>query len=84
MSHTPHELAEDFPQDAEVIHALKASNAHFARLAEAYHDVNRTVHRMETLIEPATDEVFNETRRRRMALKDEIAAMIAAHRRVVA
>ncbi len=84
MSHTPHELAEEFPEDVEAIHELKTSNAHFARLAEAYHEVNREIHRIETLVEPTSDEVLNEARHRRLALKDEIAAMIAAHRRAVA
>ena len=31
MSHTPHELAEEFPQDVDKIHALKVSNPHFAK-----------------------------------------------------
>jgi uncharacterized protein YdcH (DUF465 family) len=54
MSHTPHELADEFPQDAEKIHELKVSNPHFAKLMEAYHDVNRAVHRAETGSSPAT------------------------------
>ena len=52
MSNTPHELAEDFPQDAEKIHELKTQNAHFAKLAADYHAVNRAVHRAETGVEP--------------------------------
>ncbi len=52
MSNTPHELAEDFPQDAEKIHELKTQNAHFAKLAADYHEVNRAVHRAEKGLEP--------------------------------
>jgi uncharacterized protein YdcH (DUF465 family) len=52
MSHTPHELADDFPQDVEKIHELKVSNPHFAKLMEDYHEVNRAVHRAETGVEP--------------------------------
>ncbi len=55
MSHTPHELAEEFPDSVEKISALKQSDAHFAKLADAYHDINRAVHRAETDVEP-TDE----------------------------
>jgi uncharacterized protein YdcH (DUF465 family) len=84
MSHTPHELAEEFPDDAGAIHALKAEDAHFARLAEAYHEINRSIHRMEALIEPASDETMVEARRQRLHLKDEIAAILAARRRAVA
>jgi uncharacterized protein len=77
MSHTPHELAEEFPDAAGAIHALKASSAHFARLADEYHEINRTIHRMETGVEPVADEVMIDARKQRMVLKDEIAAMLA-------
>jgi uncharacterized protein len=84
MSHTPHELAEEFPDDHAAIHELKTGNAHFARLADEYHAVNREIHRIEAEVEPTSDEVLTEARRQRLRLKDEIAAMIAAHKRVVA
>ena len=76
MSHTPHELAEEFPEAAEKIHALKTSNAHFAKLADEYHELNRQIHRIETDMEPASDEHQTELRKKRMALKDEIYAML--------
>ena len=70
MAHTPHELAEDFPEYAEKIHDLKMNNAHFARLAEEYHTVNREVHRVETGGEPASQVREEELRKTRMRLKD--------------
>ena len=76
MAHTPHELTEDFPDQAAQISALKASNAHFAKLADTYHEVNRQVHRAETDVEPLSDAHMTELRRKRMQLKDEIAAML--------
>ena len=45
MSHTPHELAEEFPDKIDVMHELKQSDQHFAKLADEYHEVNRAVHR---------------------------------------
>ncbi|TVS05653.1 MAG: DUF465 domain-containing protein [Rhodobacteraceae bacterium] len=77
MSHTPHELAEEFPDAAELIHQLKLDDAHFARLAEEYHVVNRAVHRAETLAEPVSEAHEQELRRKRVALKDEIARILA-------
>jgi uncharacterized protein len=77
MSHTPHELAEEFPQAVELMHKLKLDDAHFARLAEEYHDVNRAIHRAETLVEPVSDVHETEMRRKRMALKDEIARILS-------
>lgn len=77
MSHTPHELAEDFPDKADAIHELKLSNAHFARLVDEYHETNRAVHRAETGVEPTDSVHENELRRTRMRLKDEIARMLS-------
>lgn len=76
MSHTPHELAEEFPADVEKMHALKQSDAHFARLFDDYHDINGQVHRAETDVEPTSDDHLTEMRKTRLALKDQIAAML--------
>lgn len=78
MSHVPHELAEEFPEAAERIHVLKQENAHFAKLADEYHELNRAIHRVETRVEPASEEAEQDMRRKRLALKDEIAAMLSA------
>lgn len=78
MSNTPHDLYEDFPDKAEAIHGLKAKDAHFARMVEEYHEVNRAVHRAETLVEPTSAEHEAELRQKRMRLKDAIWRMLAA------
>jgi uncharacterized protein len=78
MSHTPHELHEEFPHAVEKVHALKVSNHHFARIADQYHDVNREIHRIETNVTPASDETLEDLKKQRLHLKDEIAAMLAA------
>ncbi len=77
MSHVPHELAEEFPNDKQILHDLKMSNAHFAKLADEYHTVNREVHRIEIGVEGASDSRAIDLRKQRMHLKDEIAKMIA-------
>ena len=76
MSHTPHELAEDFPEKADQIHALKQSDAHFARLAEEYHDINRQVHRAETNVEPMDAMAEVDLRKQRAVLKDQLWQML--------
>ena len=78
MSNTPHELGDDFPGQADLIHELKTTNAHFANLADRYHEINRAVHRAETDVEPTDDLHMGELRRERMRLKDEIAVMLRA------
>ncbi len=77
MSHVAHELHEEFPEKAQAIHALKASNAHFARIAEEYHTLNRSIHRMETNVEPVEDSTIEELKKKRLSLKDEIAGFLA-------
>ena len=79
MSHTPHELAEEFPAEAAAISALRQANAHFARLVEEYHEANRAVHRAETRVEAVSEAHEAELRRRRMLLKDEIRGMLEEH-----
>ena len=77
MSHVPHELHEEFPQHVDVIHKLKQSNGHFTRLADRYHEVNRAIHRAEAEVEPTSDHVLETMKKQRLALKDEIASMLA-------
>ncbi len=76
MSHVPHELHEEFPEQAARIHELKGSNAHFARLADRYHELNREIHRIESDVEPTSDEFAEQLKRERLALKDEIFALL--------
>ena len=76
MSHTPHELADDFPDDKDRIAELKRTSPHFAKLADRYHEINRTIHRMEERIEPVTDTTETALRRERMQLKDQLYAMM--------
>ncbi len=76
MSHTPHELHEEFPDYVEKMTELKTSDAHFAKLADEYHAINRDVHRAETDVEPTDDLHMAEMRKQRAALKDQIYAIL--------
>lgn len=76
MANTPHQLVDEFPAQVDKMHQLKLDNAHFAKLYEEYHEVNRAVHRAETNIEPTDDANENVMRQQRARLKDEIWAMI--------
>ena len=76
MSHTPHELAEEFPEYIEKISELKQSDAHFQRLFDEYHEINRAVHRAETKVEPMDDLAEVDMRKKRGALKDELYRLL--------
>ncbi len=77
MSHTPHELAEEFPDKVDMMSQLKQTDAHFARLADEYHEVNRVVHRAETNVEPMEELAEVELRKKRAVLKDQIWAILS-------
>ena len=53
-----------------------AVDAHFARLFDDYHDVNREIHRAEAAGVNITDEHHEELKRRRLRLKDELSTML--------
>jgi uncharacterized protein YdcH (DUF465 family) len=72
MSHTPHSLAEEFPEKALKISALKESDAHFAKLVSEYDAVNHRIHRSETRLDLITEEDEEHLRRARTMLKDTI------------
>ena len=72
MSHTPHELHEEFPDKLDAISSLKQSDAHFAKLADEYHEINRAVHRAETNVQPIESLAEVDLRKQRAALKDQI------------
>ncbi len=72
MTHTPHELAEEFPEKIAEMSALKQNDAHFAKLFDNYHNINRAIHRAETDVEPTSDDHIIQMRKERLVLKDQI------------
>jgi len=76
MTHTPFELSEEYPEYALLLLKLNREDAHFQRLTEAYHTLNRYVHRAESDIEPTSHQYLEEMKVRRSHLKDEILQML--------
>lgn len=78
--HTPHELTQIFARDRALVTRLKREDAHFARLADEYHEVNREVHRIESETEAASDARTETLKKQRLGLLDEITARITVAR----
>jgi uncharacterized protein YdcH (DUF465 family) len=72
----PHELPEEFPQETSLITRLTKTDHHFMQLAKRYDEVNRHIHRIESEEEATTDEVLERLKKRRLKLKDEVAAIL--------
>ena len=78
MSDFHHDIGSEFPEHRERIHTLKTGNAHFARLFDEYHQVDKEIARIEQEVQPAGDDAAEELKRRRVRLKDEIFGMLRA------
>lgn len=77
---THHDLHSEFPQHGDILTALKQDSAAFRALAERYHTVNREIHRIETGIEPASDDRLETLKKQRLAMLDEVNAAIVQKR----
>lgn len=76
MTHTPHQLAEEFPGELHKIRHLRDTDGHFHRIAKEYEEINHRIHLAETDVEPCDDFHMANLRKRRLALKDEINGML--------
>ena len=71
-----HDLVHEFPEYREKIHQLKVEDQHFARLFDAYHEVDREIRRIEMEIETPGDSYLESLKKRRVRLKDELYEML--------
>jgi hypothetical protein len=69
------DFAQEYPEYKDKIHEMKMSNAHFAKLLNEYHDVNKEILRIEKEIEAASDERLEDLKKKRLQLSDEMIAM---------
>lgn len=77
----PHEIGDEFPDQASLIERLTKTNYEFGQLVAAYDDVNRHIWRIESEDEPTTDEVLEKLKKRRLLLKDDIATLFTKAQR---
>lgn len=76
MSNTPHTLSEEFPGRMEEIHKRKVRDPEFTCLLEKYDEVNDQIHLAETKVKPVEHLYEIELRKRRIGIKDAIAASL--------
>lgn len=76
MSIEKHDLHHEFPEFHDEIHDLKMNDAHFARLFNEYHEVNKEVIRIEEGAENTTDEYLEQRKFKRLNLKDNLFVML--------
>jgi len=71
-----HSLVAELPEYKDKIHDMKMNNAHFARLFDEYHEIDKEIQRFEQEIENPSDEVVEQHKKQRLRLKDELFAML--------
>ena len=73
-----HDIDHEFPELHDRIHELKLSDAHFRKLFEEYHELTRSIEKMEDEVTPVATRTEEEAKVRRVHLKDELYKMLTA------
>lgn len=76
MINEHHDLIHEFPEHRERIREMKMQDARFSRLFDEYHEVTKTVEKMEAEIEPVCTRTEEEAKMKRLQLKDELYSML--------
>ncbi len=71
-----HALAREFPEYQSLIHTLKTTDTHFARLFHDYEAADKAVIRAEQGLEHLGDLPLEELKKKRLALKDALYALL--------
>ncbi|NHN27788.1 YdcH family protein [Flavobacterium jejuense] len=69
---TKHQLAVDFPEFEKKMHILKVEDNHFKKMFDDYDALDHQIYKIETDVEPTSDDVLNNLRIERVHIKDEI------------
>ena len=80
MTTEHHPLLTEFPEHRDTIHRLKIDDAHFRRLFDEYHELDKEIFRMDENIEPTSDQVMEQRKVHRLALKDRLLSYLNAAR----
>ena len=78
MSVEHHDLIHEFPHLRVRIHELKTTDAHFRRLFDEYHELTRQIEKMEDEVTPVSTRTEEDSKLRRVHLKDELYRMLTA------
>jgi len=78
MTHISRDLHNAFPDDSETLRALKATDTHFQALVARFEALDDEAHQIEAGTNAASDERLEVIKKHRLAILDEIAAIVAA------
>ena len=78
MSVEHHDLIHEFPQLKARIHELKVSALNFRSFFDEYHQLTRSIEKMEDEGTPVATRTEVDAKRRRIHLKDELYRLLTA------
>jgi len=65
-----------FPEYRDLISRLKGHDHHFTRLFDKHNELDQTIKNMEAHIQPATVTEIEHLKKEKLALKDQIYALL--------
>ena len=68
----PHDVEHEFPEYRQTLEAMKSQDSHLAQLVQEYEELNAEIVDIEENERPFQDYEFEEMKKRRLLLKDEI------------
>jgi len=80
MQILPHDLDHEFPEFSGLMQDLRTRDPKLGNLFEQYDRVNGTIVDIEENDKPFHDTEFEEMKKKRLRIKDEIYAALRAHR----
>lgn len=75
-----HDLHHEFPEFTDAIQRLRSTDPHFSKLFDEYNSLTANVEDLEEQDIPVSDYSFEDLKKRRVKLKDELYAVLVAHR----
>jgi uncharacterized protein YdcH (DUF465 family) len=78
MSVEHHDLIHEFPELRERIHEMKVNDVNFRSLFDEYHELTRSIEKMEDEVTPVSTRTEEDAKKRRLYLKDELYRLLTA------
>jgi uncharacterized protein len=79
MQILPHDLDHEFPEFSGVMHQLRERDAKLGNLFQQYDKVNGAIVDIEENDKPFQDVEFEEMKKKRLRIKDEIYQILRRH-----
>jgi len=76
MSVEHHDLIHEFPELKDRIHELKLGDPYFRKLFDEYHELTRSIEKMEDEVTPVATRTEEAFKVRRVHLKDELYRLL--------